>query len=262
MVRSFPAVCMPSPASTQTSWASLSFSCPTMPPIHPRVSGWLAGTDPRREGHGKWNQYIAEEWLSDPCSRLSTQPLTNQGPPWWTFPQAFLPQQADQGPKVGEGFEVIQWGSGAKAKSGTPGPLLCPLHKHVYPVCGFQSPSRAPHLLPTPSDSLYPRTCSCWPACLSQTWAFCCSSSLPEIPFLHPWCLLYSFPTYQTPTHTSGPVNGGLLLLQESFPWSSAQWLSPCLCSSQSASKSQWLRALEGRKQPLLSNFDVISIYQ
>ena len=223
--RSFPAVCMPSPASTQTSWASLSFSCPTMPQSTPQeFPGWLAGTDPRREGHGKWNQYTLQRNGLVTRAQASAHSPNNQGPPWWTFPQAFhsLNKQT-RGPESGRALpKVIQWGSGAKAKSGTPGPLLCPLHKHVYLSVGFNPLQGPPTCSPLPLTLPVPKNLQLLTSLLISNLGLLLTVSSAEIPFLYPWCLLYSFPTYQTPTHTSGPSQRPPSPPRK-FPWSSAQ---------------------------------------
>ena len=255
--RSFPAVCMPSPASTQTSWASLSFSCPTMPQSTPQeFPGWLAGTDPRREGHSKWNQYaLQRNGLVTRVLRPQHTALITKGPldepslkP--STPSASRPGAQSRGglcPKSYSGAQEL------KPSQGLQGPFFVPCTNMcicLWVSIPFKGPPPAPHSL---WHSLYPRTCSCWPACLSQTWAFCWLFPLLKSPSSTLDASFTPFPPSKLLLILQGPVNG-LLLLQESFPDPQPNRLSPCLLSHHRVllNHSDW-ELLEGRKQPLLS---------
>ena len=187
----------PSPASTQTSWASLSFSCPTMPQSTPQeFPGWLAGTDPRREGHGKWNAYTVQRnglvtrVLRARHTALTKDPLDEPS----LKPSA--PSTSRPGAESGRALpKVIQWGSGVKAKSGAPGSLLCPLHKHVYLSVGFNPLQGPPTCSPLPLTLPVPKNLQFLTGLLISNLGLLLTGPLAEIPFPYPWCLLYSFPT-------------------------------------------------------------------
>ena len=191
--------------------------------------GWLAGTDPRREGHGKWNAYtVQRNGLVTRVLRARHTALTRT--PLMNLPSSLpLPQQADQAPSW-EGVCPRSYSEDQELKpsQGLQGPFF--VHCTNMCVClwvsiPFKGPQPAPHFL---WHSLYPRTCSSWLACLSQTWAFC---------WLFPWLKSPSstldasftpFPPSKLLLILQGPVNC-LLLLQESFPDPQPNRFSPFL---------------------------------
>ena len=210
--------------------------------------GWLAGTDPRREGHGKWNVYtlqrngLVTRVLRAQHTGLTKDPLDEPS----LNPSTPLTSRPGEQSRVGLCPRSDSEDQDLKPSQRLQGSFFA----HCTNMCiclwvliPFKGPPPAPHF---PWHCLYPRTCSFWLA-----WAFCWLFPLlkplplpltPPSPLSH---LANSYTHFRAQPTASFSSKKAFLLFHHEVLLNHNDW-----------------ELLEGRKPPLSLNSDVISIYQ